>query len=267
MIQIRETPLTCLKSLNDGNMFSLTSRSVSLFWCPEFFPPGSASSSSAASAHLTMGFCCREIQLNRKRLYCPAEWKLVFIPPKRNNLKAKRVEQMWFKKKEETCLISPSVFFINLQVMVTPLLCPTLGKPSPSSMLWSASPSPCWCSPPASRGSCTRWSSLPSASCTARGWSLVRPPSSTLCCWWFWCCCSSLLRRRPCSARWRCPGRSWMGSTSVSSRCAPSDWGILFRGRSLGRRTGRCTRWPSWVSAAVYCVPHLFCILISKKLQ
>lgn len=49
-----------------------------------------------------MGFCCREIQLNRKRLYCPAEWKLVFIPPKRNNLKAKRVEQMWFKKKEET---------------------------------------------------------------------------------------------------------------------------------------------------------------------
>lgn len=68
----------------------------------------------------------------------------------------------------------------------------TPGRLSPSSTPWLASPSPCWCSPRVSRGSCTLWSSLQSASCSARAWSLGRPRSSTSCYWWFWWFCASL---------------------------------------------------------------------------
>lgn len=144
-----------------------------------------------------------------------------------------------------------SFIFIHLQATAIPLLCLMRGKASPSSTPWSASPSPCWCWPPACRGSCIRWSTLQWGFCSVRAWSLGQPPWSTSSCWWFWYCSASSWLRQPCSTCWKCPGPSWMPSTFVSSPCAPSDWAILCPVSSPGRNTDQSTKSASWVSAAV----------------
>lgn len=151
-------------------------------------------------------------------------------------------------------MISPKVkYFVFLQVMVTQHLCQMAGRPSASSIQWSASPSPSsssllwckgsWCSAHAGR-SCT---STHAGACPSRWW-----PSSMPLCSPHWPSPASSSSLPPSSPRWRRTGTSWSPSTSASFPSAPSDWETTYLERQLIRSSGSSTKWALLVSADSY---------------
>lgn len=135
--------------------------------------------------------------------------------------------------------------------MVTRHPCPMAGRPSASSTLQSASPSPSSSSPPPCKGSwCSAHggrspTSTGSGVCPRQWWA-----SSTPWCSAYWPSASSCLSLLPSSPRWRTTGTSWIPSTSASFRSAPSDWEITSLERQPIRSTGSCIKWSSPVSSS-----------------